>query len=99
MCDNSFFKHFKSDLAKKKWNLKEEKHKAIEKVWEEFLPHRIQGYWRKCGYEDRKGPTKRRTRALEEEEQETEASLQPTKRSLVVRQPTLAELFSREKRK
>jgi hypothetical protein len=38
MCDNSF-KHFKSDLAKKKWSSKEEKHKAIEKVWEEFLPH------------------------------------------------------------
>jgi len=102
MCDNSFFKHFKSDLAKKKWQTKEEKHKAIEEVWEEFKPFRIQGYWRKCGYEERKGPTKQRLReskTLEEEEHEVESSLHTTKKSLVIRQPTLAELFSREKRK
>ena len=38
---------------KKKWSTPEEKEAAAHEVWAEFPSHRIKGYWRKCGYDER----------------------------------------------
>jgi len=95
MCDNAFFKDFKNDVHKFKWNTFDEKKKIITQTWDEFPGYRIQGYWEKCGYLVRAGPKKRKALLLIEEE-EKEINETPIQIK-IVRQPTIQEMFAQKK--
>jgi hypothetical protein len=53
MLDNSLFKDYKQKFNKawiKKGHKLEDKEEIIEQTWTEFPVNNIKGYWRKCGY-------------------------------------------------
>jgi hypothetical protein len=78
MCDNSLFRDYKRDFVKlwEKENYELLKKEEIAyQTWKEFPESRITGYWRKCGFPEKR--SRRRTQLIE---QVTEESIQIRKR-------------------